>query len=92
MTITRKDFAESLRIKSGLTMAQAYQLVDMIFSEISESLIRGEDVKVAGFGTFKILDKNARVGRNPKTGALAMISARRVPSFKPSAELKSAVK
>ncbi len=92
MTITKKDFAENLRVSSGLTMAQAYQLVDMVFSEIGESLVRGEEVKIAKFGTFKILEKNARMGRNPKTGAPAVISARRVPSFKPSAELKSAVK
>lgn len=70
-------------------MSQAYKLVDLIFSEIAESLVRGEEVKVAGLGSFKILEKNARMGRNPKTGAPAVITARRVVSFKPSAELKS---
>ncbi len=88
-TITRNDFAESLRQSSGLTMSQAYKLVDLVFSEIAESLIRGEEVKVAGLGSFKILEKNARMGRNPKTGVPAVITARRVVSFKPSAELKS---
>lgn len=70
-------------------MSQAYKLVDLVFSEIAESLIRGEEVKVAGLGSFKILEKNARMGRNPKTGVPAVITARRVVSFKPSAELKS---
>ena len=91
-TITRNDFAESLRNDSGLTMSQAYKLVDLVFSEIAESLVRGEEVKVAGLGSFKILEKNARMGRNPKTGAPAVITARRVVSFKPSAELKSKAK
>jgi integration host factor subunit alpha len=88
-TITRNDFATSLRQASGLTMAEAYKLADLVFTEIGESLIRGEEVKFAGLGTFKILEKNARMGRNPKTGAPAAINARRVPSFKPSAKLKS---
>ena len=88
-TITRNDFAESLSKSSGLTMSQAYKMVDLIFSEIAESLVRGEEVKVAGLGSFRILEKNARMGRNPKTGVPAVITARRVVSFKPSAELKS---
>lgn len=91
-TVTRNDFAETLSKSSGLTMSQSYKLVDLIFSEIAESLIRGEEVKVAGLGSFKILEKNARMGRNPKTGAPAVITARRVVSFKPSAELKSKAK
>ncbi|MCL1892206.1 MAG: integration host factor subunit alpha [Alphaproteobacteria bacterium] len=88
-TITRADFANRLKESSGLTAAEAYKLVDLIFSEIGESLIRGEQVKVANLGTFKILEKSARMGRNPKTGAPAVISARRTVSFKPSAEFKN---
>jgi integration host factor subunit alpha len=90
-TITRNDFAEALRQSSGLTMAEAYKLVDLFFSEIGESLVRGEEVKVTNLGTFRILEKNARMGRNPKTGEPAVISARKVVSFKPSAELKSKI-
>ena len=90
-TITRSDFADRLRERFGLTSADAYKLVDIIFEEITESLVHGEEVKFAGFGTFKILEKNARMGRNPKTGASAVISARRVVSFRPSTEFRERV-
>lgn len=90
-TVTRSDFADRLRERFGLTSADSYKLVDIIFEEITESLINGEEVKFAGFGTFKILEKNARMGRNPKTGASAVISARRVASFRPSNEFRERV-
>lgn len=89
--MTRSDFADRLRERFGLTSADSYKLVDIIFEEITESLIHGEEVKFAGFGTFKILEKNARMGRNPKTGASAVISARRVASFRPSNEFRERV-
>lgn len=90
-TITRSDFADKLREKFGLTSADAYKLVDVIFAEISEALVNGEEVKFAGLGTFKILEKNARMGRNPKTGVPAVITARNVVTFRPSAEFRNRV-
>ena len=90
-TITRSDLALKLRDKFGFTAAQSSKLVDLIFEEICESLINGEEVKFAGFGTFKILDKSARVGRNPKTGETAIITARRVVSFRPCTEFRDRV-
>lgn len=90
-TITRSDFASRLRERFGLTTADAYKLVDVIFDEIRESLIHGEEVKFAGFGSFKILTKPQRMGRNPKTGEAAIISARRVASFRPSNEFRQRV-
>lgn len=90
-TITRNDFANRLRERFGLTTADASKLVDIVFDEIRESLIHGEEVKFAGFGTFKILAKPQRMGRNPKTGESAVISARRVASFRPSNEFRRRV-
>ena len=90
-TITRNDLAASLRDRFGLTATDAYKMIDIIFEEISESLTNGEDVKFSGFGTFKILTKPARVGRNPKTGVPAVISARRVAAFRPSSEFRARV-
>ena len=86
-----QDIQNRLRERFGLTTADAYKMVDVVFDEICESLINGEEVKFAGFGTFKILEKNARMGRNPKTGASAVISARRVVSFRPSTEFRERV-
>ena len=90
-TITRNDIAVKLRDKFGFTAAQSGKLVDLIFDEICESLINGEEVKFAGFGTFKILDKSARVGRNPKTGEMAIVTARRVVTFRPCTEFRERV-
>lgn len=90
-TITRNDFANRLRERYGLTTADAYKLVDIVFEEIGESLIHGEEVKFAGFGSFKILQKTQRMGRNPKTGEPAVITARRVASFRPSNEFRKRV-
>ncbi|MBQ2844891.1 MAG: integration host factor subunit alpha [Alphaproteobacteria bacterium] len=90
-TITRNDLANRLRERFGLTTADAYKMIDVVFDEICESLINGEEVKFAGFGSFKILDKAARMGRNPKTGESAIISARRVATFRPSNEFRDRV-
>ena len=90
-TITRNDLAIRLRDKFGFTAAQAGKLVDLVFDEICESLINGEEVKFAGFGSFKILNKSARIGRNPKTGETAIVSARRVATFRPCSEFRKRV-
>ena len=66
-------------------------MVDVVFDEIRAALIHGEEVKFAGLGSFKILEKNARMGRNPKTGESAIISARRVATFRPSNEFRERV-
>ena len=90
-TITRLDLANAIKNRFGLTVADSYKMIDIIFDEIEQSLVNGEDVKITGFGTFKILSKSARIGRNPKTGVPAVISARRVASFRPSAEFRKTV-
>ena len=90
-TITRLDLADTLKNRFGLTATDAYKMIDVIFDEISQSLINGEDVKITGFGTFKILSKSARIGRNPKTGIPALISARRVTTFHPCDEFRKIV-
>lgn len=90
-TITRNDLANRLRERFGLTTTDSYKLVDIVFNEICESLIHGEEVKFAGFGSFKILTKSQRMGRNPKTGEPAIITARKVAAFRPSNEFRKRV-
>jgi integration host factor subunit alpha len=90
-TVTRADLAANIQKTAGLTGTESYKIVDLFFNEIAESLIRGEEVKIANLGTFKILDKKERMGRNPKTGEPAVISARRVVSFRPSTEFRKKV-
>lgn len=90
-TVTRIDLANALRDRFGLTTTDSYKMIDIIFEEIGQSLVHGEEVKISGFGTFRILSKSARVGRNPKTGIPAVISARRVASFRPCNEFRKIV-
>lgn len=90
-TVTRIDLANALRERFGLTASDSYKMIDIIFDEIEQSLVHGEDVKITGFGTFKILAKAARIGRNPKTGVPAVISARRVATFHPGNEFRKIV-
>ena len=63
----------------------------MIVDEIVKDLSDGRDVKLSSFGTFSLRDKRARTGRNPKTGVEAVISSRRVISFKPSQAMRKII-
>lgn len=83
-TLTRMDLAEAVHGEVGLSRNDSASLVESVLSHISDSLVRGETVKVSSFGTFSVRDKVARVGRNPKTGEEVPILPRRVLTFRPS--------
>jgi len=83
-TVTRSDLAEALFRRIGLSRLESAQLVEMVIDEISEAVLRGENVKLSSFGTFLQRSKRERVGRNPKTGVEATISPRKVLVFKAS--------
>ena len=87
-TITKLDLANHLHEKIGLNKVESKELVEVFFDEIKRSLINNEEVKISGFGNFKILNKKERPGRNPKTGEPAIISARRVVTFKAGQKLR----
>ena len=90
-TITRADLADAVYKDVGLSQAESADFVDAIFEEVSSALSAGDHVKISSFGSFNLRDKNARIGRNPKTGIEAKISARRVVVFKPSNKLKTKI-
>ena len=83
-TITRLDLTDSICREVGLSRNQSAELLESIITSMSEAMVAGEDVKISSFGTFKLRDKTARVGRNPKTGEEVTIKPRRVISFRPS--------
>ena len=87
-TITRLDLVNHLNEKLGLNKVESRELVEAFFNEIKKSLINNEEVKISGFGNFKILNKKESPGRNPKTGEPAIISARRVVTFKAGQKLR----
>ncbi|MEP2920447.1 integration host factor subunit alpha [Sulfitobacter sp.] len=90
-TLTRMDLSEAVFREVGLSRNESAQLVETVLEEMSDALVRGEQVKISSFGTFSIRDKSARVGRNPKTGEEVPINPRRVLTFRPSHLMKDRV-
>ena len=90
-TITKAELSDALFDQVGLNKREAKDLIDSFFETISASLDAGVDVKISGFGNFQLREKSARPGRNPKTGELVPISARRVVTFHASQKLKDKV-
>jgi len=90
-TLTRADLAEAINRKVGLSRAESLALVESILDRMSDAMSNGENVKISGFGTFTLRDKNERIGRNPKTGVEVPITPRRVLTFRASQILKDRI-
>jgi integration host factor subunit alpha len=86
--VTREELYEAVRREVGLSPHQCKALVEQVLDQIADCLARGEAVKLSGLGVFTMRQKRERLGRNLKTGEPALISARRVVSFRPSVVLK----
>lgn len=82
---------EHLMNRLNITRQEGRCLVENFFEELSESLIKGKEVKLSGFGNFELKDKNSRPGRNPKTGEAVAVSARRVVTFKTGQKFRQKV-
>lgn len=90
-TLTRADLAETINRKMGFSRAESLDMVEAILDKMTEALENGENVKISGFGSFVLRDKNERVGRNPKTGVEVPITPRRVLTFRASQLLKERI-
>lgn len=90
-TITKLDIIEYLSDKYHLSKQDTKNVVENFLEEIRLSLESGQDVKLSGFGNFELRDKSSRPGRNPKTGDVVAVSARRVVTFKPGQKLRARV-
>ncbi|HHF4683774.1 MULTISPECIES: integration host factor subunit alpha [Haemophilus] len=90
-TITKLDIIEYLSDKYHLSKQDTKNVVENFLEEIRLSLESGQDVKLSGFGNFELRDKSSRPGRNPKTGDIVPVSARRVVTFKPGQKLRARV-
>lgn len=90
-TITKIDIIEYLSDKYQLSKHDTKNVVENFLEEIRSSLESGHDVKLSGFGNFELRDKSSRPGRNPKTGDVVPVSARRVVTFKPGQKLRARV-
>ncbi|CAG9178582.1 MULTISPECIES: integration host factor subunit alpha [Cupriavidus] len=90
-TLTKAELAEMLFDQVGLNKRESKDMVEAFFDVIREALEQGDSVKLSGFGNFQLRDKPQRPGRNPKTGEVIPITARRVVTFHASQKLKSLV-
>jgi len=87
-TVTRRELAEVVYAAVSLPRKETAQLVDEVIGEICDALVRDGVLKLTNFGTFTVVSKAERMGRNPKTNTEHLIAARKVIKFKPAAGLK----
>jgi len=87
--VRKLDLANAVRERvGGLSKKETSELIDRLLETIRKTLVKGDEVKIGGFGTFSVRQKRDRKGRNPHTGGDLMITARRVLTFRPSQLLR----
>ena len=86
--MSKKDLIEAVAVKTEMTREKAGVAVDAVIAHIEDSMRKGEEVRIPGFGTFKVAQRAARKARNPQTGVEMTLKASRVPKFQASKNLK----
>jgi len=89
--MNKADLVNSIAKQTGLSKSKSSEVIDTFVSVVSESLSKGEKVTLVGFGTFTTSQRDARKGRNPKTGEVINISAKTVARFKAGSDLNKSV-
>lgn len=91
MTLTKDSIIDSIYSNTDLKRSQAAVIIETIFEIVKKTLESGEDVLISGFGKFCVHHKNERRGRNPQTGNLITLDARRVVTFRCSTVLRDKI-
>ena len=89
--MNKSELADAVAEAAGLSKADGARALDAVIDSITNTLKSGNTVSLVGFGTFQVKHRNARQGRNPRTGETIQIAASKVPSFKAGKGLKDAV-
>ena len=89
--ISKNELLKTINSNLGTPLSLSEKIINEILNIIIEGLNSENFVKISGFGTFKILDKKSRIGRNPKTGRIHEIKARRTVAFYPSKKFKNII-
>jgi integration host factor subunit beta len=89
--MTKADLIDEVSKVTELSRKDSEVIVETLFDSIIKALKTGDKLEVRGFGSFRIRDRKARQGRNPKTGEKVSVPAKKVPYFKPSKELKDLI-
>lgn len=90
--MNKAELIEKVSRKTALTKSQSEEVLDAALEIITKAVSKGDEVKIVGFGTFTRGSRQARSGRNPKTGTQIAIPATRVPKFKPGKDFRDIVK
>ncbi|HVW08314.1 MAG TPA: HU family DNA-binding protein [Bryobacteraceae bacterium] len=89
--MTKADLIEEVSRVVEMTRKESEVIVEAIFDSIVRSLRNADKIEIRGFGSFRTRQRQARIGRNPKTGTRVEVPAKKIPYFKPSKELKDVV-
>lgn len=89
--MNKTELVEKVATSAGLTKTQADAAVNALVATLTDVLKSGDKITLKGFGTFEVRQREARMGRNPKTGESMPIAASKVPAFKASSSLKKVV-
>jgi DNA-binding protein HU-beta len=90
--MTKQDLVTAIADAANLSKKDAEKALNAFTAAVTDSLVKGENVSLIGFGTFKVSARAERKGRNPKTGQEITIPARKVPTFSAGKALKDAVR
>ena len=89
--MNKGDLVDKIAAANGISKTAAGGAIDTMVDAVTSALKKGDRVTLVGFGTFSVSHRKARNGRNPQTGGVIKIAARRVAKFSPGVELKKAV-
>jgi DNA-binding protein HU-beta len=89
--MTKHELVKAIAEKSNLTQKDSEVVLNSLIDTVGEVLESGDEVKLVGFGTFKVTARNSRIGRNPQTGVSVEIPAKNVPVFKFSPVVKASL-
>ena len=88
---TRKDLSINIFKKLGFSKNFSLEIVDNFFETLVQHLVKFNKLKISSFGTFEVISKKERIGRNPKTKVVAKITSRKVVKFRPSLFFKKKI-
>ncbi|MGM0553059.1 MAG: HU family DNA-binding protein [Pseudomonadota bacterium] len=89
--MNKSELIDAIAAEADVPKAQASRVVDAMVSVVGDALAKGDQVSLVGFGTFLVREREARTGRNPRTGETIQIAASKTPSFKAGKALKDRV-
>lgn len=90
--LSKSDLARKVAEKTKMPISKATDLVNAVIDSITETMARGEEIRITGFGTFRIAHRGERTARNPRTGETIRVPATQRPAFTPGSSLVEAVR